>query len=97
MFKLMFTVAVYVLAGILITDVVNDYLDKLARDVAEIDERYCKRLFFHLNLGRDTPAKDIMVGIAVKMFWPVVCIAAIVKAEKEYDLIVRRSAWRRTP
>ena len=75
--------------------VVNDYLNELYKKVADVyDMRYAERLYYHIPVT-ETKANKFMVDLIFDIAWPAICIAMILKAEKEYDIIVHHSAFRK--
>ena len=85
-------IAVYTAMGQIFMNVVADYIDRLAEEVRRIDVRYAKRLYLRFTVMR-TRAREVMVNVAFMIFWPVICIAAILKAEWEYDLIMHHTPF----
>ena len=83
---------VYTLVGIIFTNMTNDHIIELANEVSKIDPRYIDRLWLRVTLVK-TPFKELLVDIVFIVFWPAICIAAILKAEWNYDLIVNHSAF----
>ena len=86
-------VAMYSLAGWLFMNETFRHVKSLEEDVKMIDPRYCKRLWYRVPVKKTT-LNQILVDIAFIIGWPVICIAAILKAEWEYDLIVNHSAFK---
>lgn len=89
-------VALYIATGLLFSDVTTNHVNDLCKKVAEYDPRYCERMWFHITLKK-TKTKEFIVDVAFLIIWPVACIAAILKAEREYDLIVHHSAFTNKP
>lgn len=83
---------IYVLAGIVMTKVTRAYLKELEKDVANVDYRYVRRMYFALP-AKTERQKDIW-EVVLLAIWPVFCIAAILKAEWQYDIIVRHAVNR---
>ena len=82
----------YLIAGLVMTPVVVDYIRKLADDVAMVDERYVKRMYFTIHYTSER--NRLILSVLLFTIWPAVLIAAILKAEKQYDIIVRHSVNR---
>ena len=78
--------------------IVNNYLGELEEKVARYaDPRYCKMLYFNIGIKvNDTKINHFVVDVICLIIWPVLCIATLLKAEYEYDRIVRQSVWRKT-
>lgn len=87
-----FGVAVYIGIGSILSKVTTDHINELGEKVWEIDPRYEERLWYHIPITI-TPVNKFLVEIAFTVIWPIFCIIAILKAEREYDLIVHRSAF----
>lgn len=84
--------AIYSFVGLGFNGVTMRHIQKLTAEASKIDERYGDRLWFTITM-RDRPFNRFLVDIIFLMFWPAICIAAILKAEYEYDLIIHRSAF----
>ena len=89
---IIFGVALYIATGLMISDITTSYVKDLCKKVAEYDPRYCDRMWFHITLKK-TKTKEFIVDVIFLVMWPVACIAAILKAEWQYDLIVHHSAF----
>lgn len=87
---------VYTIVGLFMANVTYNYIKELELKVGAIDGRYCERLWCRVKI-RKTTLNKFMADVAFMIFWPAICIAAIMKAEKEYDIIVRHSAFREVP
>ena len=87
---------VYTIVGLIMANVTYNYIKELELKVGAIDGRYCERLWYRVKI-RYTGFNKFMVDLGFMIFWPAICIAAIMKAEKEYDIIVRHSAFREVP
>lgn len=85
---------IYTVVGMLMMNVVSDYLKELEVKVAEVDVRYCERLYYHIPVIK-TKFNKCLADVAFLMLWPAICIAAILKAERQYDIIVRHAVNRR--
>lgn len=83
---------VYFVLGLAATEVTYLYLKRLEKDVNAIDERYSSRLYFAVNYKNNF--NKVIKIILLWTVWPIVCIACIIKAEWEYDVIVRHSVKR---
>ena len=81
---------VYVVAGYFMTKIVCRYLENLGDKVSTFDDRYRKNLYFKLRAT--TERQKNIWEIVLLAIWPVFCVAAIIKAEWNYDSIVRRNA-----
>ena len=91
-----FGIAVYVLIGFLASFITTDHVNNLCRKVASVDPRYQDRLWFTIRLKR-TKYMEFVVDVVFMVFWPIFCVAAILKAEWQYDLIVHHSAFTNKP
>lgn len=85
---------VYTLVGLLFMDLVNKHIMELEKEVAKIDARYLNRLWLRVTLKK-TAFMELFVDIVFIVFWPAICVAAVLKAEWNYDLIVNHSAFMR--
>lgn len=85
-------VAVYIGMGALLSKMTTDHIYDLYEKVWAIKPQYAKRLWFHIPIAL-TKTNKFLVELAFMVIWPVFCIAAILKAEREYDLIVHHSAF----
>ena len=86
----------YIIAGKILDQVVSNYLWELTDKVMSVygDERYAKMLWYDVPV-RDTKWNRLFVNMIFTIFWPVIYIAAILKAEWNYDKIMRRNAFRK--
>lgn len=92
MLTTMFGIVVYVLIGLLASSITTDHVNNLCKEVASVDPRYKDRLWFTIQLKR-TKIMEFVVDVVFMVFWPIFCVAAILKAEWQYDLIVHHSAF----
>lgn len=83
----------YAISGLVMTNIIKDYINELADKVAAVDERYVYRMF--LTIGyKNQRTKKIMESLLF-VVWPVIDIAAILKAESVYDRVVKRNWTKR--
>lgn len=87
---------VYIIIGLVINSITTKYIQELTDKVMDLygDERYAKMLWYSIPLV-NTTFNQLMVSIVFTAFWPMICIAAILKAEWNYDKVTRRNAFRR--
>ena len=76
---------VYVIVGMIMLRITTGYLKELEEKVEAIDPRFCKKLYFYVSMN--SKWKEIIVDVLCLMFWGVVCISSILKAEYEYSYI----------
>ena len=88
-----FGTVAYTLIGLLFMDLVNKHIMELEKEVAKIDKRYLDRLWLRVSLKKSL-FMERLVDILFIVFWPAICIAAVLKAEWEYDLIINHSAFK---
>lgn len=89
----------YIILGMIMSKVTFNYLRELTDNVMKAfgDTRYADMLWYTVKL-KDTKQNRFLVDVAFTTFWPIICIASILKAEENYDRIMRRSAFgRRVP
>lgn len=86
--------ALYTIVGLVFNNLTMKHIRALTDKVCEIDNRYGDRLWFTITM-KDCPFNRFLVDVIFLAFWPAICIAAILKAEYEYDLIVHHSAFER--
>lgn len=84
--------AVYTVVGLMFNHFTMKHIRALTDKVCEIDDRYGDRLWFTITM-KDRPFNRFLVDIVFVIFWPAICIAAILKAEWEYDIIMNHSAF----
>ena len=89
-----FGTLLYLAVGLIASSVTVDHINDLCEKVEAYNPSYRNRLWFHVTLKR-TKVKEFMVDVVFMVFWPAICIAAILKAEWEYDTIVHHSAFER--
>ena len=84
----------YPIIGYLVSNYVAKYIKNLEDKVAEINPRYCKLLWINVSVKKTRFNKwlaDIIFGV----FWPIVVIASVIKAEWWYDSIMHRNVYRK--
>lgn len=87
---------IYVLIGKLWCSMTTTYLWELTEKVMETyhDKRYARMLWYNIP-----EAKNKYIGLIQDMLllaaWPIVCISAVLKAEWNYDRIMRRNCFRK--
>lgn len=87
---------VYIIIGRVMNCITANYLQELTDKVMTVhgDERYAKMLWYSIPVT-DTKLNQLLVSMIFTAFWPIICIAAILKAEWNYDKVMRRNAFRR--
>lgn len=87
---------VYIIVGKVINRITIRYLQELSDKVMSVynDERYANMLWFSVPVT-DTKWNRLLVEVIFTVFGPIICIAAILKAEWNYDKVMRRNAFRR--
>lgn len=83
----------YAIAGFIVNKVIKDYINELADEVAKIDERYVYSMF--LTIGYKSERMRNIANSLLFIVWPVIDIAAILKAESVYDRVVKRNWMKR--
>lgn len=86
----------YCVVGCVFDLITLKYLQKLTDKVMEVynDYRYAKMIWYSVNV-KDTKLNRLLVNVVFTAFWPITCIASILKAEWNYDKIMRRNAFRK--
>ena len=86
----------YIIAGLVMNSITTKYIQKLTDEVMEVygNKRYAEMLWYSVP-AKDTKLNRFLVDVAFTVFWPAICIAAILKAEWNYDKITRRNAFRK--
>ena len=82
--------AIYGLAGYGFHIWARHYMKEMSAKVAEIDERFVKDIFITIP-ARSEREKDVLSCLMLAC-WPVVIIAVVIKAEREYNRI-RHHVW----
>ena len=85
----------YTIVGQLMIKVTYNYLKELEAKTATIDPRFCDKLWITIDVKSEKT--KIILEWLWKFFWPVTCIAAILKAEWEYSSIRHHVFARRSP
>ena len=83
----LFGAVAYVVIGYGFNELIKSYMKDMSAKVAEIDERFVDRLFITIDVSSERK-KDIM-SILLFAIWPIICIAAVLKAEWAYNDIKR--------
>lgn len=79
------------LGGLFYFIIVPAYINQLCADVEMVNAKYLKKMRFTIVAsGR----KRRMLETLLFTVWPATCIAVILKAEYNYDSIIRRSIYR---
>ena len=88
--------AVYCIVGCIFDLITLKYLQSLTDKVMEVynDYRYADMIWYSISV-KDTKLNRLIANVVFTAFWPITCIAAILKAEWNYDKIMRRNAFRR--
>lgn len=86
----------YIIIGRVMNCITANYLQDLTDEVMNVhgDERYAKMLWYNIPVT-DTKLNRLLVSMIFTAFWPVICIASILKAEWNYDKVMRRNVFRR--
>lgn len=94
--SLLFGGLAYILVGKLMNCVTMGYLQKLTDKVMAVygDERYARMLWYRVPVV-NTRLNQLLVEVIFTVFWPIICVAAILKAEWNYDKVMHRNAFRR--
>lgn len=86
----------YILIGKLWCHLTTMYLWKLTEKVMDVyhDKRYAKMLWYNIPEAK-TKIRELIQDMLLMAAWPIVCIAAIFKAEWNYDRIMRKNCFRK--
>lgn len=86
----------YIIIGRIMNCITANYIQRLTDTVMETygDERFARMLWYRIPL-KDTDLNQFLVSVVFTVFWPAICIAAILKAEWNYDKVMHRNACRR--
>ena len=85
---------VYAITGRIMIRITINYLDELENKVSKIDVRYVDRMYYRIEWEKMSKTRQDILTAVLRIFWPVVCIMMILKAEKEYS-IIRNHCYRR--
>ena len=91
--NLLFGGLIWIILCRIISKITTNYLWELTDKVMNAygNERYARMLWYNIKI-KDTKLNQFLINVTYTIFWPVVCIAAILKAESNYDRIMRRNA-----
>ena len=86
----------YIIIGVIWLNITTSYLEKLTEKVMNVynDWRYAKMLWYNVSMAK-TEWKQHLIDILIIAIWPIVCIVATLKAEWNYDRIMRRNCFRK--
>lgn len=86
----------YIIIGTIWNRMTTKYLWELTDKVMAVynDERYANMLWYNIPEA-DTKWKEFLENIVLTAFWPITCTAAILKAEWNYDKVMRRNCFRK--
>jgi len=87
---------VYIIIGKVMDRATAHYLWELTDKVMDVygDERYARMLWYNVPVMK-TKRNQVLADVIFTTFWPVICIASILKAEWNYDKIMHRNVFRR--
>lgn len=87
---------IYTISGHGMIILTMKYLDELEEKVSKIDIRYADRMYYHVNWDKMNKVQKDILSAIIKIFWPITCIAIILKAEKEFS-IIQNHCYKKAP
>lgn len=86
---------VYTLIGLLMNEIVKDYMKEMVQKVERVDKRFVNRLFITVT-AKSERIKDVK-SMIMFLFWPIMDIAVILKAEWQYNSIRKHVYYKGAP
>lgn len=79
---------VYIIMGFVFHAITANYIKELTDKVAMVNYRFVEKMRFTI-VAETKMKKDILV-VCCYALWPIICIAAIIKAEYWHSLVVKQ-------